>query len=766
VPNRDVRRRPPAGLLIVALIVGLLAATASPRLFGQGSAGWRVIAWNNLGMHCMDADYSVFAILPPYNTIQAQVIDASGHLVTSASGISLTYQAVADPTGSINSTSAGKTNFWTYILPLFGVSLPENVGLLNHNMPAPGNTPQPMVFDAALNWFIAEGIPITPYDDASAKNPYPMMAVRAVDSLGGTLASTNIVLPVSDEMDCSACHASGSGAAARPAAGWVFDANAQRDYRLNILRIHDDRHLGTAGYASALTAKGYSATGLYPTAVGGKPILCATCHLSEALAGSGIAGIPPLTAAVHSLHGHVTDPTSGLLLESSANRASCYRCHPGSATRCLRGAMGSAVSADGTLEIQCQNCHGSMSAVGASTRTGWLQEPTCQGCHTGTATSNAGAIRFASVFNASGQPRVTTNTTFATAAGAPAPGLSLYRFSAGHGGLQCSACHGSTHAEYPSSHANDNLQSLALQGHVGPLAECGACHTTGVPVTTNGGPHGMHPVGADWVDRHHDAVGDNPSLCQPCHGTDYRGTVLSRAFGARTLSSRYGTRALFRGAQVSCYMCHAGPDSSRASANRAPVATNLTASTNAGAAVALTLSATDADANPMTYRIVTQGSHGAVGLSGTTAVYYPDPGFLGTDSFTYAAWDGSIDSNLATVTVTVSGTLPQPTFTDVPILPGSTKIRLAHLTELRAAVDRARFNHHLVPYAWTDPSPTAGVTAVRVTHLIELRSAISEVYTALGQRVPTFGSSSPSARSTVIAAADWTDLRSAVLAVW
>jgi hypothetical protein len=29
----------------------------------------QILSWNNLGMHCMDSDYSVFSILPPYNTI-------------------------------------------------------------------------------------------------------------------------------------------------------------------------------------------------------------------------------------------------------------------------------------------------------------------------------------------------------------------------------------------------------------------------------------------------------------------------------------------------------------------------------------------------------------------------------------------------------------------------------------------------------------------------------------------------------------------------
>ncbi len=396
-------------LAVVAAVVLIFAGT---RVAGQiARTGWTVVAWNNLGMHCMDADFSVFAILPPYNTIQAQVLDASGRLVKSGSGITLTYEGVADPDGSINTTSAGKTNFWTHVLPLFGVSLPVNVGLTNGNgtyrMPGTGNPPQAMKFDPALNWFIAEGIPITPYDDAGKKNYYPLMKVTARNSTGA-LASTNIVLPVSDEMDCRACHSSASGDAARPAAGWVVnEPDAQREYRLNILRLHDDRQLGSANYDSALTAKGYSASGLYATAVGGKSILCANCHASEALAGSGISGIAPLTSAIHTLHGRVTDPTSGGTLEANANRTACYRCHPGSETRCLRGAMGNAVAANGTMAIQCQNCHGPMSAVGANTRTGWFDEPTCQACHTGTATSNAGAIRFTSVFDSTGKMRDT-----------------------------------------------------------------------------------------------------------------------------------------------------------------------------------------------------------------------------------------------------------------------------------------------------------------------------------------------------------------------
>ena len=63
-----------------------------------------------------------------------------------------------------------------------------------------------------VNWFRAEGIPLTPYDDSLHKNPYPLMRLIARDAAKQHIATNDIVLPVSDEMDCPACHASGTGA--------------------------------------------------------------------------------------------------------------------------------------------------------------------------------------------------------------------------------------------------------------------------------------------------------------------------------------------------------------------------------------------------------------------------------------------------------------------------------------------------------------------------------------------------------------------------
>ena len=668
------------GTLSIALTSLLTSHPSSPAV-----VGWNLVGWNDLGMHCMDADYSVFSILPPFNTIQAQLIDSHGDLVTSPAGIRVTYESVADPEGSTNRSSVNKTNYWAHAPELYGGSQVPDTGLAGHDMPGPANTPQDMGFDPTSALFHAEGIPLTPYDDLGRKRTYPMMRLTARNASGAVLATTDIVLPVSDEMDCSLCHASDSKPPARPAAGWAHDGSFERDYRLNILRLHDERQATDPTFASALAAMGYAPQGLHATVTTtGRSILCAGCHASNALPGTGIAGISSLTGAVHAGHANVVDPISHQTLDASTNRASCYRCHPGSDTRCLRGAMGAAVAADASLAIQCQDCHGNMSAVGNASRVGWLDQPSCQECHTGTATHNNGEIRFESAFLANGQRRVAVDQTFATNDDAPGPGFSLYRFSFGHGGLACEACHGSTHAVFPAAHGNDNLQSLDLQGHIGTLVECTACHDQ-TPETFSGGPHGMHPVGGAWSRDHGDAVEHNGvASCQRCHGSDSRGTVLSRMHADRNVSTRYGARTFWRGQNISCYECHNGPSSETTTRDRAPTVQNASGVT-ADQPIVIQLVASDPDSDPLTLRVAQQPAHGMVGIVGTTATYRPEPGFAGTDSFKFAASDGRRDSNLGTVTVTRSatstiygrgypgtaGTIPGFEATSAPTLGGS-----------------------------------------------------------------------------------------------
>jgi len=637
-----------------SLMLAILVCSVSP---ARAAGRWTLVGWNNLGMHCMDPDYSVFALLPPYNTVVAQLVDTDGHLVVDASGITVTYEAVADPDGSVNRSSRGKTNFWSYVGALFGVHVDEDVGLAGNAMPGAENVAQPMAFDAAHAWFIAEGIPLTPLDDAGHTNSYPLMRLTARDGGGTVLAATDVVLPVSTELNCRSCHASESSPAAQPISGWVDDPDPERDTRLNILRLHDDLEAGGGTYQALLAQAGYEASGLFGTATAGTPILCARCHASAALTGSGLPGVSPLTRAVHHRMASARDPDTGLRLDDGNNRAACYRCHPGSTTRCLRGAMGRAVAADGSLAMQCQSCHGSMQTVADGARAGWLDEPRCQSCHTGTAIQNAGALRFTSVFADSGLVREAVDDTFATTPDVPLPGHSLYRFSTGHGGLQCEACHGATHAEYPSATRNDNLQSLALQGHVGVLAECSACHAE-TPNTSDGGPHGLHPIGAVWVQRHGDIADEGGALrCRTCHGEDYRGTVLSRSKGDRTFSTDFGTKHFWPGFQVGCYACHDGPGGESANRNHAPQVADGELPV-AGASATIDLTAADADGDVLALRVVDQPANGTVGLDGRTARYFRSADFSGDDQFTFTASDGQTDGNLAVVRVHVAPTCP------------------------------------------------------------------------------------------------------------
>jgi PKD repeat protein len=82
-----------------------------------------------------------------------------------------------------------------------------------------------------------------------------------------------------------------------------------------------------------------------------------------------------------------------------------------------------------------------------------------------------------------------------------------------------------------------------------------------------------------------------------------------------------------------------------------PTVNTISTNTTNDKSVAMTLPATGSG---LTLRIISQPASGSVGLSGSVATYFPAPGFVGTDKFTFAAYDGSKNSNLATGSVAVA----------------------------------------------------------------------------------------------------------------
>jgi len=89
---------------------------------------------------------------------------------------------------------------------------------------------------------------------------------------------------------------------------------------------------------------------------------------------------------------------------------------------------------------------------------------------------------------------------------------------------------------------------------------------------------------------------------------------------------------------------------------QAPEAEDQAVETLQDTPVEITLVATDPDDDPLTYFIVNEPSHGELQYgSGELPIltYVPDLGWFGVDSFTFKANNGRIDSNIATVTITV-----------------------------------------------------------------------------------------------------------------
>jgi hypothetical protein len=256
---------------------------------------------------------------------------------------------------------------------------------------------------ASENYFVAEGVPVTPYTDDNllTEDPYQMALLRLLDQQQAEIASTQPVVPVSNEINCvsSGCHSS----------------------ETNILNQHEDE----GGFDPNNT-----------------PILCASCHPDNALGEPGMPGIEPFSYVIHEKHAEITND--------------CYKCHPGPNTQCHRDVMKAA-------GLTCQTCHGNVQHVASTIANGrepWLEEPQCGdvACH---------------------------GVSYAEETG------KLFRQSRGHGGLFCSACHGSPHVILPSMVDRDNVQNITLQGFAGTLESCRVCH--GVDPQAPG-PHGLYPT--------------------------------------------------------------------------------------------------------------------------------------------------------------------------------------------------------------------------------------------------------------------------------
>jgi hypothetical protein len=108
--------------------------------------------------------------------------------------------------------------------------------------------------------------------------------------------------------------------------------------------------------------------------------------------------------------------------------------------------------------------------------------------------------------------------------------------------------------------------------------------------------------------------------------------------------------------------------------NTPPTADNKNIQTNLGTPVIITL--TGADPIPgdvLKFYVLALPQHGTLTApTSNTVTYTPNTGFSGTDIYTYKATDGQgVDSNIATVTITVNEPTPRPNVDNKNILTNS-----------------------------------------------------------------------------------------------
>jgi PKD repeat protein len=98
--------------------------------------------------------------------------------------------------------------------------------------------------------------------------------------------------------------------------------------------------------------------------------------------------------------------------------------------------------------------------------------------------------------------------------------------------------------------------------------------------------------------------------------------------------------------------------------NDPPVSIDQSVTTLEDTSISITLSASDGDGDPLAYSIVTDPTKGTLSGTAPNLTYSPEADYNGDDSFTFKANDGTSDSNIAMVSLTIEAINDPPVAND------------------------------------------------------------------------------------------------------
>ncbi len=104
-----------------------------------------------------------------------------------------------------------------------------------------------------------------------------------------------------------------------------------------------------------------------------------------------------------------------------------------------------------------------------------------------------------------------------------------------------------------------------------------------------------------------------------------------------------------------------------ASANTAPIADDQSVNVVEDTAQGIILTGSDAENNPLTFTVLTDPLHGTLSGTAPNLTYTPASNYNGPDSFTFKVNDGTLDSNTATISLTVTAVNDAPVCSDVTL---------------------------------------------------------------------------------------------------